>query len=146
MVKKKITKGREIKPIDVKDQEFMIIEGIHPPYFKLSDFSKTDVEKMSLVKERRKSGRGFYNQKWGSHSKPYIPVYDKLILYVVGEKTRSIVCNQADIPEILARIKSQKKEVLKYKWNGREYQADEIPFWATRIKGGENLHIRSYAV
>lgn len=144
MVKRKI--AREIKPIDVKDQEFMIIEGIHPPYLKLPDFSKTDSEKVDLIKERRKSGRGFYNQKWSSHSKSYIPVYDKLILYVKGENTKSIKCNQADIPEILTRAKAKGKEVLKYKWNGREYQADEVPFWATRIKGGENLHIRSYTV
>lgn len=144
MVKRKIT--REISPINVKDQELMIVEGIHPPYLKLSDFSKADVEKMSLTKERRKSGRGFYNQKWSSHFKSYIPVYDKLILYVKGENTKSIKCNQADIPEILTRTKAKGKEVLKYKWNGREYQADEVPFWATHVKGGKNLHIRSYAV
>lgn len=145
MVKKNIKK-KEVEAIKVKDQEWMIVEGIHRPYLVLPDFSKSDFEKMGLTKERRKCGRGFYNQKWSSHSKPYIPVYDKLILYIKGENTRSIKCNQADIPEILIRAKVQEKEVLKYRWNGREYQANEIPFWRTRVKSGKSISVRSYAV
>lgn len=128
-------KENKIPAIDPHNQEWMISEHIHPPYLTLSDFSKTDFEKMGLIKARRKSGRGFYNQKWSSHNKPYIPVYAKMIIYCYQEPTRSVFCNQADIPEVIRRIHSDpKRRVIKYSWLGKTYQPDEIPFWFNQCK------------
>lgn len=142
---KKTTKEKKIPAVNVHDQQEMINLGLHPKYRELYIFQKSKKEKEELKKLRRKLGRGFYNQKWMNHSKPYIPVYDKLILYIKGESTKSIQCNQADIPEILVRLAFDNKEVLKYQWNGRTYSANEKPFYKTRIKGGKSVSVRSYA-
>lgn len=132
---KKISTEKKIEAIRPKDQEWMVAEGIFPPSLILPDFSKTDSEKMELVKVRRKFGRGFYNQKWSNHTKPYIPVYGKLIIYAYKEPTKSIYCNQADIPEVLWRIKKDpKRKVMKYSWLGKTYQPNELPFWYNQLK------------
>ena len=118
--------------VNVHDQELMIELGIHPPYREIYDFSKTPKEKADLLTYKRKDGRGFYTR--GVYKKPYsIPVYDKLIIYVKGDGTRSINCGQSDIPDILFRLKKDKKTVLKYQWNGRTYQSNEIPFWKPKV-------------
>ena len=133
------------KKIDPKDQIMMINEGIHPPYREIYDFSKTPKEKADLLTYKRKDGRGFYTR--GVYKKPYsIPVYDKLIIYVKGDGTRSINCGQSDIPDILFRLKKDKKTVLKYQWNGRTYQSNEIPFWKPKVHGGASISVRSYSV
>lgn len=133
--KKDSKKENKIKPIDPHNQEWMVVEGIFPPALVLPDFSKTNFEKMELVKARRKSGRGFYNQKWSSHTKPYIPVYGNLIIYAYKEPTKSVYCNQADIPEVLWRIKKDpKRKVVKYSWLGKTYQPNELPFWYNQLK------------
>ena len=133
------------KKIDPKDQIMMINEGIHPPYREIYDFSKTQKEKEDLLTYKRKYGRGFYTR--GIHKKPYsIPVYDKLIIYVKEDGTKSISCGQSDIPDILFRLKKDKKTVLKYQWNGRTYQSNEIPFWKPKVRGGTSISVRSYSV
>lgn len=143
MVKEK----RKVSQVDVKDQQMMIDLGLHPNYRVIYDFSKTSKEKADLAKLRRRMGKGFYNQKWAARNKPFIPVYGKLIIYVYGENTKSIQCGQADIPDILVRIrKDPSKKILKYQWNGRTYQPNEIPFWKPRVKGGTSISVRSYAV
>ena len=130
------------KKIDPKDQIMMINEGIHPPYREIYDFSKTQKEKEDLLTYKRKYGRGFYTR--GIHKKPYsIPVYDKLIIYVKEDGTKSINCGQSDIPDILFRLK---KTILKYQWNGRTYQSNEIPFWKPKVHGGASISVRSYSV
>lgn len=130
-LKKKVdSKERKIKPINPHDQELMIREGIHPNYLILPNFNKTKEEKLEVQKMRLMLGRGFYNQKWSSHSKPYIPIYGKLIIYAYKEPTKSIYCNQADIPEILIKIKRDpNRKIIKYSWLGKTYQPNEIPFW-----------------
>ena len=131
--------------VNVHDQELMIELGIHPPYREIYDFSKTPKEKADLLTYKRKDGRGFYTR--GVYKKPYsIPVYDKLIIYVKGDGTRSINCGQSDIPDILFRLKKDKKTVLKYQWNGRTYQSNEIPFWKPKVRGGTSISVRSYSV
>ena len=131
--------------VNVHDQELMIELGIHPPYREIYDFSKTPKEKADLLTYKRKDGRGFYTR--GVYKKPYsIPVYDKLIIYVKGDGTRSINCGQSDIPDILFRLKKDKKTVLKYQWNGRTYQSNEIPFWKPKVHSGASISVRSYSV
>ena len=131
--------------VNVHDQELMIELGIHPPYREIYDFSKTPKEKADLLTYKRKDGRGFYTR--GVYKKPYsIPVYDKLIIYVKEDGTRSINCGQSDIPDILFRLKKDKKTVLKYQWNGRTYQRNEIPFWKPKVPGGASISVRSYSV
>lgn len=130
-LKKKVdSKEKKIKSINPHDQEMMIREGLHPNYLILPNFIKTEEEKLELKKMKRLLGRGFYNQKWSSHSKPYIPVYGKLIIYCYKEPTKSISCNQSEIPDILIRIKKDpKRKIMKYSWLGKTYQPNEIPFW-----------------
>jgi hypothetical protein len=131
--------------VNVHDQALMIELGIHPPYREIYDFSKTPKEKADLLTYKRKDGRGFYTR--GVYKKPYsIPVYDKLIIYVKEDGTRSINCGQSDIPDILFRLKKDKKTVLKYQWNGRTYQSNEIPFWKPKVHSGTSVSVRSYAV
>lgn len=133
------------EPVNVHDQELMIELGIHPPYREVYDFSKTPKEKADLLTYKRKDGRGFYTR--GVYKKPYsIPVYDKLIIYVKEDGTRSINCGQSDIPDILFRLKKDKKTVLKYQWNGRTYQSNEIPFWKPKVHSGASISVRSYSV
>ena len=140
-------KKKELDPVNVHDQQLMIDLGCNPKNRVICDFSKTAEEKRELKKLRRREGRGFYNQKWASREKPVIPVYSKLIVYVYGENTKSIQCNQADIPDILLRIKRDpNRKLLKYQWNGRTYQPNEIPYWRPRVKGGTSISIRSYTV
>ena len=131
--------------VNVHDQALMIELGIHPPYRQFYDFSKTQQEKSKLKKCKNKDGRGFYTR--GFHSKPYsIPVYGKLIIYVKEDGTKSISCGQSDIPDILYRLKKDKKTILKYQWNGRTYQNNEIPFWKPKVRGGTSISVRSYSV
>ena len=131
--------------VNVHDQELMIELGIHPPYREIYDFSKTPKEKADLLTYKRKDGRGFYTR--GVYKKPYsIPVYDKLIISVKEAGTRSINCGQSDNPDILFRLKKDKKTVLKYQWNGRTYQSKEIPFWKPKVHGGASISVRSYSV
>lgn len=135
-------KRKELAPINVKDQQEMINLGLHPKMRVLNDFSKTPEEREKLVKMRRKLGRGFYNQRWMKHEKPIIPVYGKLIVYVYGEDTKSYTCNQADIPEILTRLKAGfTKKVTKYSWNGRTYEGNQLPLWKPRVKVGEKISV-----
>lgn len=131
--------------VNVHDQELMIELGIHPPYREIYDFSKTLKEKADLLTYKHKDGRGFYTR--GVYKKPYsIPVYDKLIIYVKEDGTRSINCGQSDIPGILFRLKKDKKTILKYQWNGRTYQSNEIPFWKPKVHSGASISVRSYSV
>lgn len=140
-------KKKELDPVNVHDRQLMIDLGIHPKDRVVCDFSHTAEEKQELKKLRRREGRGFYNQKWASREKPVIPVYSKLIIYVYGENTKSIHCNQADIPDILLRIKRDpNRKLMKYQWNGRTYQPNEIPCWKPSIKGGTSISVRSYTV
>ncbi len=105
----------------------------------------SEEEKEDLLTYKRKDGRGFYTR--GVYKKPYsIPVYDKLIIYVKEDGTRSINCGQSDIPDILYRLKKDKKTILKYQWNGRTYQSNEIPFWKPKVHSGASISVRSYSV
>ena len=131
--------------INVHDQELMIELGIHLPYREIYDFSKTPKERAELIDCKHREGRGFYTR--GVHKKPYsIPVYDKLIIYTKEDGTKSINCGQSDIPDILYRLKKDKKTILKYQWNGRTYQSNEIPFWKPKVRGGTSISVRSYSV
>lgn len=143
---KRQSKKKELDAVNVHNQQEMINLKLHPNYRVVPDFSKDSSEKGKVYKARKQQGRDFYNQKWANHEKKYIPYYDKLILYVKGENTKSIYCNQADIPEILIRLKANKKELVKYQWNGRSYQANELPFYQRSVKGGRTISVRNYAV
>lgn len=131
MAKKNVKNGPD--PINVKDSLSMIELGLHPKYREVPDFSKTPEEKAKLRSLKRQLGRGFYNQKWSSHKLPYIPVYDTLIIYT-NKNTKSVKCGQADISDILYRIKKSGEEILKYRWNGSIYKFGELPFWGKSIK------------
>lgn len=131
--------------VNVHDQELMIELGIHLPYREIYDFSKTPKERAELIDCKHREGRGFYTR--GVHKKPYsIPVYDKLIIYTKEDGTKSINCGQSDIPDILYRLKKDKITILKYQWNGRTYQSNEIPFWKPKVHSGTSISVRSYSV
>ena len=131
--------------VNVHDQELMIELGIHSPYREIYDFSKTPKEKAELLDCKHRDGKGFYTR--GVYKKPYsIPVYDKLIIYTKESGTKSINCGQSDIPDILYRLKKDKKTILKYQWNGRTYQSNEIPFWKPKVHSRASISVRSYAV
>lgn len=131
--------------VNVHDQELMIELGIHLPYREIYDFSKTPKERAELIDCKHREGRGFYTR--GVHKKPYsIPVYDKLIIYTKEDGTKSINCGQSDIPDILYRLKKDKITILKYQWNGRTYQSNEIPFWKPKVHSRASISVRSYAV
>lgn len=137
-------KKKELPAVNVHNQQEMINLGLHPNYRVECDFSKTPKEKAELERLRRRDGRGFYNQKWSPREKPYIPIYGKLIVHFKGSTPKSYNCNQADIIDILARVK--KNEAFMYEWNGRKYQLNEKPFWRSRTKSGPSISLRSYTV
>lgn len=139
-------KKKKVASVNVHNQAEMIELKLHPQYLDVPNFSKTKSEKIKLYKLKKQLGRGFTPQRWLSHEKKFIPYYDKLILYVKGEPTRSIPCNQADIPEILLNLKLRKRELIKYQWNGRTYQPNDLPFYQRRVKSGKSISIRNYAV
>lgn len=133
---------RELPPVDIRDQQEMIKLGLHPQYRETYDWSKTDKEKQKLQKLRRLLGRGFSNRSGSIREKKSIPVKDKLVVYVWNQPVKSFVCMQHDIPDILARQrKSLADKILKYHWNGKWYEGNELPVWKPRVKGGRQIPV-----
>lgn len=152
-MKKKAIKPKEEK-INVHDDAQMDSLGIlyrKPGFVKdPSVWSKTDEEKMALKKARSKS----YPQFTASsrvRPKKSIPCYGKLIVNIypvpsfiwkhyhsTSKTTIAFDCGQGDIPRILSKFvitetnkngkQSRRSIVRSYKWNGKTYKSNELPF------------------
>lgn len=127
--------------VDVHNDALMVSLGIRPPYLPQKDksvWTKTSYEKKILKSLRRGNSSRIH-----FHSIPMksIPVRAKLIIQLKKNKvfpksTYSIECWQHEIGNILQRYYYSNKKngtneclVLKYKYNGKEYQPSERPFW-----------------
>lgn len=113
----------------ITDDSWMVAEGLRPPMRQPRDpsvWSRTPAEREQLHGLKCNVMRG------SAGGRKYIPVYLKLIVQVRGlEKTTySLECWQTDIPRVISRFKDRGGEVIKYQWNGRTYQPNEVPFWS----------------
>lgn len=116
----------------INDDAWMVAEGLRPPTRQPRDpsvWSKTPAEREQVRKLKHLEYRITRGSVGG---KRYIPVYLKLVVQVRGlEKTTfSLKCWQNDIPDVLSRFRSRGGEIIKYQWNGRTYQPNEVPFWS----------------
>ena len=106
-------------------------------------WTKTELEKKLLKKVKRRFKKYEFSSNWDFH-KPHIPCYDKLIVqiyknpnflkkkgYPVSHTTFSFYCGQSDIPHILSKFTNENGEsfVRYYKFNGKEYKPNELPFY-----------------
>lgn len=99
-------------------------------------WSKTEKEKKQLRKMKAQLDHDIS----GKSLRPYreIPVYDNMIIYlkkaidICGKKytTLSVHCGQGDIPMVLHRHAG---EIVKYKWVGKVYTPDKLPFWGKNV-------------
>lgn len=151
-MKKKIEKKEENLRVDVNNDAEMVALGIRPKNLEPRDpsvwtKSRQDKKNAKLVKHHLK--HAFEYTKWPA-PKRSIPISGKLIVLIKKDKkfsekqsdrkfiyktTFSHKCNQSDIPELLSKYTTLNKNnenvslVVKYKWNGKEYQYGELPFW-----------------
>jgi hypothetical protein len=105
--------------------------AIRPPHLKGRDkslWTKTEFERNALDKAKHRVKK--YDMHF--HTKPYeiIPVVAKLVVYLRksnrGKSTFSFECKQSSVKNILLKFG---KTLLKYSYNGKTYQPDELPFW-----------------
>lgn len=104
-----------------------------------SVWTKTPRER-ELLKKLRPTWKGL-NMHFHTAPRKFIQVPGKLIIQlrknnVFPKTTYSTKCWQSDIPHILSRyvinnkrLNISKSAVLKYTWNGRTYNYNELPFW-----------------
>lgn len=116
----------------IDDDAWMVAEGLRPPTRQPRDpsvWSKTPAEREQVRKLKHLEYRITRGSTGG---KRHIPVYLKLIVQVRGleKATFSLKCWQNDIPDVLSRFRSRGGEIIKYQWNGRTYQPNEVPFWS----------------
>lgn len=130
---KKQSYEERLKRLSIKDHihddAWMVAEGLRQPKQQSRDSSvwtRTTKEREILrgCPKIRMSG-------CSSSGRKHIPVYTGLIVYVQGltKTTYSVKCWQADIPRIIGNFNTEGK-VIKYQWNGRTYQPNEVPFWS----------------
>lgn len=104
-----------------------------------SVWTKTPRER-ELLKKLRPTWKGL-NMHFHTRPRKFIKVPGKLIIQlrknnVFPKTTYSTKCWQSNIPEILSRYVINNKRlnisesaVLKYTWNGKTYNYNELPFW-----------------
>lgn len=138
--------------VDVHNDAQMVSLGIRCKLAEPRDpsvWTKTKSEKKSAKWARRQLKHAFDHASWPAPFRP-IEIPGKLIIRIKktskfskvmsnGVKfyktTFSHECKQSDIPEILSKymIRGKNKQditlVQWYKWNGKTYSADELPFW-----------------
>ena len=128
---KKQSYEKRLKRLSIKDHihddAWMVAEGLRQPKQQPRDpsvWTRTDMERKIL-----RSCPKMHVSGGSSSSRKYIPVYTNLIVYVQGasKPTYSMKCWQVDIPRIIGSFGNK---VIKYQWNGRTYQPNEVPFWA----------------
>ena len=115
----------------INDDAWMVAEGLRAPNRQPRDpevWTKTAEERArikELNKQKHRVSRGSMS------TRTYIPCYAKLIIQVRGcaKTTYSTMCWQADVPRIVGNFKGEGKEVLNYKYNGKQYAPNEVPFW-----------------
>lgn len=114
----------------IHDDNWMAAQGLRQPTLKPRDpslWSKTPAEKEQVRKLKRLK---YHTMKGSTGGRKYIPARLNLRVYVKGlEKTTfSLMCWQADIPSVLNHFKDRGGKVIKYQWNGKVYQPNEVPF------------------
>lgn len=134
MKKKSVQKTPAVKRIESSNA--LVDIGAEYVSRDLSVWRKTPQEK-KLLKKMKSS---LVYDISGKAIKPYreIPVYDNIIIYLkkainICDKkytTLSIHCGQGDIPQILRRHAGQ---IVKYRWVGKEYAPNELPFWGKYV-------------
>ena len=128
---KKQSYEERLKRLSIKDHihddAWMVAEGLRQPKQQPRDpsvWTRTQKEREILrdCPRTRMSGGS-------AGSRKHIPVYMNLIVYVQGaaKTTYSIKCWQTDIRRVISSFDAK---VIKYQWNGRTYQPNEVPFWA----------------
>lgn len=127
------------------DDAFLVAEHLRQPSVQPRDervWVKTDKERRLWRKHRRFPAPAY---NWPAPAKS-IPIPGTLIVYVRGgnfttgklnpktkkpipKTTFSHKCMQSDIAFILGKYKTDKSQVIKYSWNGKTYDPDNLPFW-----------------
>lgn len=147
------TEENKVKPVDTNDQVMMIKEGLHPNYADKRHpdvWTKTAKEKETLKQLKHYFGKGM-SGNWSSPRKS-IPVPGKLIVYMRKGGTKSFKCMQHNIPDILNSSsmigdpRDLRSNVLKYKWNGKTYNTNELPFWQPKAKNTVSLFLRDKSI
>lgn len=150
---KRKNKSDKLPPVNVNDLEEMIALGYRNPLEPRDPtvWTKTNSEKKVLKRLRRFYKNYEFATGW-SFKKPSIPHHDKLIIniyknpgflkkngYDSSHLTFSYKCGQSDIPFILnkfmvvvkdhGQVVGTKSLIRYYKWNGKVYKPDELPFY-----------------
>ena len=138
-------KKKELPPVNCRDEVEMIALGYRNPLKPrdTSVWTKTKTEK-ALIKKAKRIFKGYeFSTSWSSKKHP-IPCYDKLIIqiykngdflakngYKCSHTTFSFNCGQSDIPYLLSKfVDSKGNSIVKwYKFNGKQYTSDELPFY-----------------
>ena len=131
--------------IDVHNDDVMIEMGFFRPVLKeprdKEVWTRTESEKKILRTLRRVCKR---NTRYYSDPFKFIPVPGTLIIQLKKNKifpysTYSKKCWQSDIQRILSKYKvpnpknnTFKSLVVKYIWNGKTYNPNELPFWGVQ--------------
>lgn len=141
--KNKAIQQEEDRWINVHDDNVMREMGFFRPFNQSprdeSVWTKTPNERRLL----RAVKHSCKDEDMHFHATPhkFIKVPGKLIIQlrknnVFPKTTYSTKCWQSDIPEILSRYVINNKRlnisesaVLKYTWNGKTYNYNELPFW-----------------
>ena len=101
-----------------------------------SVWTKTPKEKKAIKRAKRWNVPDFASS-WSFKKHP-IPCYGKLIIQfdkiadkATSHTTRTFQCGQSDLPEIIGNYSKDGWKVRWYKWNGKQYAADEFPeyYW-----------------
>lgn len=112
-------KKRETPPIDVKNDELMVAEGLRPAVVKPRDPSV-----WTKTKDEKEFWKSLPRVKYCNWMPPaYVhAAKGKLIVYSKENRTSSHNCMISDIPEILSNF----SKIIKYSWNGITYPPNYI--------------------
>lgn len=137
-MKKKIEKNEEDLRVNVYDDAEMVALGIRPRNLEPRDpaiWTKNSIEKKNAKLVRQHLKHYFEGTRWAAPRRS-IPIPGKLIVQLKRNNaykhtTYSFECMQHDIPRIIGHYKVGKNESLVswYKWNGKTYNHNELPFW-----------------
>ena len=124
----------ELSPVDVMNDAMMVAEGIRVPMLKPRDpsvWTKTADERRKLKIAKARDNTKF-ETRWVAHRKQSCPLVANMIFHVIPtdkfpKTTYSFNCPLHEIPRILKKFK--KVMVGEYKWNGKTYQREQLPFW-----------------
>lgn len=127
--------------VDVHDDALMVELGIRPKSLSPKDpnvWTKTNQERKLLRNLKRSHKEKIHI---GSIPEKVIPVKAKLIIQLKRNNkfpntTYSMICDMHKISNILNSFMQYDKQsktminlVAKYKYNGKEYSPNELPFW-----------------